>query len=168
VRLRSDAARDVLLDAAGNQLYVALDGAGIIGAMAPHRFGDPRVVSAAGRTPGSVAPGSLLSVIGARVESAQAGNRQAPVLAAGELESQVQLPYELSGSGAVISFNAASGPIRITLPVTPAAPSILVDKDGNPLVVNADTGLMLDAGTPARARTRIQVLASGLGRTTPA
>jgi uncharacterized protein (TIGR03437 family) len=33
--------------------------------------------------------------------------------------------------------------------------------------MNADTGLMLDAGKPARSRARLQVLVSGLGRVTP-
>jgi uncharacterized protein (TIGR03437 family) len=59
------------------------------------------------------------------------------------------------------------GRIQIGLPVTAASPSIFVDKDGNPLIMNAETGLMLDAATPARSRTRLQILVSGLGRVSP-
>jgi uncharacterized protein (TIGR03437 family) len=36
-----------------------------------------------------------------------------------------------------------------------------------PLIVNADTGLMLDAATPARSRTRLQIFATGLGKVKP-
>jgi uncharacterized protein (TIGR03437 family) len=166
-RLREEPARDVMLDSGANQLYVALDGAGVFAAMAPHRIRDPRVVSAGDRVLRPVAPGSLLSVIGARVNSAQAGGVPASVLAANELESQVQLPMDLSGSGVLISMNSTGGRIQIGLPVTAASPSIFVDKDGNPLIMNADTGLMLDAGKPARSRARLQVLVSGLGRVSP-
>lgn len=167
VRLREEPARDVMLDSGGNQLYVALDGRGVHATMAPHRLRDPRVVSAGDRILRAAAPGSLLSVIGARVHSAQAGDQPASVLAANDLESQVQLPMDLTGSGVMISFNSSGGRIQIGLPVTSASPSIFIDKDGNPLVMNADTGLMLDAGTPARSRSRLQILVSGLGRVTP-
>ena len=36
-----------------------------------------------------------------------------------------------------------------------------------PLVLNAETGLVLDPGTPARSGTRLQILATGLGRVQP-
>lgn len=167
IRLREEPARDVALDAGGNQLYVAFDGIGIHAAMAPHRLRDPRVVSAGDRVLRPVAPGSLLSVIGARVDAARAGDQPASVLAASDLESQVQLPMDLAGTGVMISMNSAGGRIQIGLPVMAASPSIFVDKDGQPLIMNADTGLMLDASAPARSRTRLQILVSGLGRTTP-
>jgi uncharacterized protein (TIGR03437 family) len=64
-------------------------------------------------------------------------------------------------------MNASGKRIEIGLPVSSASPSILVDKDGSPLLMDADTGLMLDAGSPAHSRTRVQVLVSGLGRVSP-
>jgi uncharacterized protein (TIGR03437 family) len=59
------------------------------------------------------------------------------------------------------------GRIQVGLPVAPTAPSIYVDKDGSPLLMDADSGLMLDAASPARSRTRVRILASGLGRVAP-
>ncbi|MBC8167991.1 MAG: hypothetical protein H7Y20_19240, partial [Bryobacteraceae bacterium] len=168
IRLRAEPARDAMLDAAGNQLYVALDGLGIFAAMAPHRMRDPKVVSAGDRVLRAAAPGSLLSVIGARIDSARVGDRSAAVLASGESESQIQLPYDLTGSSVLVSMASSVGRIQIGLPLTTASPSIFVDRDGNPLITNADTGLLLDAATPARSNARLQILATGLGRVTPA
>ena len=59
---------------------------------------DPRVVSAADRVARAAAPGSLLSVIGARVQSARIGDQNAPVLAASDVESQIQVPFNASGT----------------------------------------------------------------------
>ncbi|MDZ4800612.1 MAG: hypothetical protein SGI92_20840 [Bryobacteraceae bacterium] len=167
-RLRNEAAVDVLLDGTGNQLYAAFEGLGVWATMAPHRLRDPKVVSAGDRVLRSAAPGSLLSVIGARIESARAGNLPAAILASGENESQVQLPWDLSGSAVMVSMTSGAGNrIQIGLPLAPASPSIFVDRDGIPLITNADSGLVLDAATPARSGARIQILASGLGRVTP-
>jgi uncharacterized protein (TIGR03437 family) len=165
--LREGPAHDVMLDSTGNQLYVLLEGSGVYASLAPHRLRDPRVVSAGDRVLRTAAPGALLSILGARIESAQAEERTAPVLAAGETESQVQLPFDLAGSGVQISFNSARGRLQVGLPLASASPSIFVDRDGTPLVMNADSGLMLDAATPARSNGRIQILATGLGRVTP-
>jgi uncharacterized protein (TIGR03437 family) len=167
-RVRAGAAVDVMLDAAGNQLYVATAGEGVFATMAPHRLRDPRVVSAGDRVLRAAAPGSLLSVIGARIEAARAGDLPASVLAAGEGESQVQLPFDIAGSNLIVSLTSASGRLQIGLPLQTASPAIFVDKDGRPLILNADTGLVLDAATPARSNGRIQVFATGLGRVTPA
>ncbi len=168
IRLRNEPAADVQLDASGNQLYAAFEGLGVWATLAPHRLRDPRVVSAGDRVLRAAAPGSLLSVIGARIESARAGAQSAAILAAGDSESQVQLPWDLQGSSVMVSMTSGAGNrIQIGLPVTPASPSIFVDRDGMPLITNADTGLVLDASTPARSGARIQVLASGLGRVTP-
>lgn len=167
VRLRAEPAVDVMLDSAGNQLYAAFRSEGLHGVMAPHRTRDPRVVSAGDRVLRAAAPGSVLSVIGARVQSARAGQASAIVLAADDTESQVQLPYDLAGNSVVVSLNSTGGRIQVGLPVAPASPSIFVDREGNPLITSADSGLMLDAGTPATSNARIQVLATGLGKVTP-
>jgi uncharacterized protein (TIGR03437 family) len=165
--VRTGAAHDVMLDGPGNQLYVATAGDGVFASMAPHRLRDPRVVSAGDRVLRAAAPGSLLSVIGARVEAARAGDRPASVLAAGETESQVQLPFDVTGSSLLVSLTSSNGRLQIGLPLQSVSPAIFVDKDGNPLILNADTGLMLDAATPARSNSRIQVFATGLGRVSP-
>lgn len=167
-QLRSEASRDVALDRAGNQLYVALDELGVYATLAPHRLRDPRVVSAGDRILRAIAPGSLLSVIGARVQTASVGERPASVLAAGDTESQVHVPYDLpGGQGVLISMNSTAGRIQLGLPLAPASPSIFIDPEGNPLIVHADSGLMLDAGAPARSGARVQIFATGLGRVAP-
>jgi hypothetical protein len=148
--LREGSAVDVMLDPGGNRLYAAFEGAGVFAIMAPHRMRDPRVVSAADRKLRAVAPGALLSVIGANVQAARAGDQTASVLVSGDAASEVQLPFELRGDGVVLS------------------PGIFVDREGTPLVTNADTGLVLDPSTPARSGMRLQIMATGLGRVTPA
>lgn len=167
VQLRREPALDVALDAAGNQLYVAVEGFGIYAAMAPHRLLDPRVVSSADMTARVAAPGALLSVVGSRVLSARAGQWNAPVLAASDTESQIQIPYEAQGSGLSLSLQSAAGTLTFGLPLRDVSPSIFIDKESNALVMNADTGLVLNATTPARSGTRVQILAAGLGRVRP-
>jgi uncharacterized protein (TIGR03437 family) len=160
-------ARDVVLDAAGNQLYVALEGYGLFATAAPHRRRALRVVNAADLSGRAAAPGSLLSVLGARVRSARAGELRFPVLAAGEDESQLQVPFEAAGSELALAIEAASGQTTVPLAMRPASPAIFVSADGAPMLLNADSGLMLDAGEPARSNSRLQILATGLGRVRP-
>jgi uncharacterized protein (TIGR03437 family) len=49
----------------------------------------------------------------------------------------------------------------------PAAPAVLVDHDGSPFVLDADSGTPIDALHPARPGGRLQILAAGLGRVDP-
>jgi uncharacterized protein (TIGR03437 family) len=53
------------------------------------------------------------------------------------------------------------------VPLENAAPAIFVDRDGTPMLLDADSGVILDAMTPARSRSRVQILATGLGRVKP-
>jgi uncharacterized protein (TIGR03437 family) len=53
------------------------------------------------------------------------------------------------------------------LPLKNVSPAIFVDRDGSPIVMNADTGLLLDASTPAKSGSRLQIFATGLGKVTP-
>ena len=55
-----------------------------------------------------------------------------------------------------------------SLSLAAAAPVIFVARDGSPMLLDADRGVMLDAMTAAHSGTRIQILATGLGRVTPA
>ncbi len=72
-QLPAVAATDVKLDSGGNQLFAVLDGYGVYTTIAPHRLRDARVVNAADYSTRPAAPGALLSVLGARVESARSG-----------------------------------------------------------------------------------------------
>jgi uncharacterized protein (TIGR03437 family) len=162
------AAADVLLDSGANQLWAALDGYGVYATLAPHRFKDPRVVSAADFVARAAAPGSLVSIAGARVSSGQAGSLPVAVLAATDTETQVQIPFEARGSSISLAVSSASG--QQTLPAVAletAAPAIFVARDGSPMLLDAENGVMLDAMTPAHSRGRVQILATGLGRVTP-
>jgi uncharacterized protein (TIGR03437 family) len=161
-------AADVKLDDGGNRLFAAIDGFGVYSALAPHRLNDPRVVSTADFVARAAAPGSLVSVAGARVTSGQTGDLQVAVLASTDTETQIQIPFEARGTS--LSLAVSSGDRNITLPSVPletAAPAIFVAPDGSPNVYDADTGVMLDAMTPAHSRGHIQILSTGLGRVTP-
>jgi uncharacterized protein (TIGR03437 family) len=161
-------ATDVKLDDGANQLWAAVEGYGVYSTLAPHRFRDPRVVSTADFVARAAAPGSLVTVAGARVSAAQAGNMPAAVLASTESESYVQIPFEARGSS--ISLAVSSGGRQLTLPsvaLETAAPAIFVERDGSPMLLDAETGVMLDAMTPAHSRGHIQILSTGLGRVTP-
>jgi uncharacterized protein (TIGR03437 family) len=161
-------AADVRLDDGANQLWAAIEGYGVYSTLAPHRLRDPRVVSAADFVARAAAPGSLVSVVGARVSSAQAGSLPVAVLASTDTESQIQIPFEARGSS--ISLAVSSNDRTITLPAVPleaAAPAIFVARDGSPMLLDAETGVTLDAMTPAHSRGHVQILSTGLGRVTP-
>lgn len=162
------AVMDVKLDAQGNQLWAALEGFGVYSTLAPHRLRDPRVVSSADFAARAAAPGSLVSVLGARVQAAQAGDLAAPVLAANDAESQIQIPFEARGSSLSLAVDAPSGrKIFPPLPLETAAPAIFVDHDGSPMLLDAASGVILNAMTPAHSNSHIQILATGLGRVKP-
>jgi uncharacterized protein (TIGR03437 family) len=171
-KLPAGPVRDVRLGEDGHQLWAAVEGHGLFAALAPHRFRDPRVVNAADYSARPAAPGSLLSVIGGRVSRATSGPLELPVLSATDTESQIQVPFEAAGSSLRLALLAAAADGSITrrevaLALSATSPAIFVDKDGTPMILDADRGVMLDAATPARAGSRIQILATGLGRVTP-
>jgi uncharacterized protein (TIGR03437 family) len=159
-------AMDVKLDAQANQLWVALDGYGVYATLAPHRMHDPRVVSTADLAARAAAPGSLMSVLGTRIETARAGDVAVPVLTSNETESQLQIPFEARGSS--LSLAVDGGRTLPPIALEAAAPAIFVNReDGAPVLLDGDSGVMLDAMNPAHSRSRIQILSTGLGRVNP-
>jgi len=156
----------VELGAAGYQLYVGLEGYGIYAAAAPHRR-SLKLVNAADFSARAAAPGSLVSVLGGAVKSARAGDLSFPVLASSQTGAQIQVPFEVTGSSVSLALEAELGRVTLGLPVQPTSPAIFVDRDGAPMLLDADNGLMLDAGNTARSNARIQVLSTGLGRVKP-
>jgi uncharacterized protein (TIGR03437 family) len=158
---------DVKLDALGQTLYAAVYGYGVYAETSPHRMRDWKIVSAADWTARAAAPGALLSVMGGRVQNVQAGERPVTVLSRGERETQIQLPFDLEGSTVSLSLEAEGGWVRSSLPLAVAAPAILVDRDGTPMVMDGANGALVDGWNPARAGALVQVLVSGLGRVTP-
>jgi uncharacterized protein (TIGR03437 family) len=161
------AATDVKLDAGGNQLFAVLDGYGVYTAIAPHRLHDARIVNAADYSARATAPGALLSVLGARVESARSEDVTAPVLDANDTASQIQVPFEVKGTTLSLALESTSGPMSFGVQLKSASPAIFVDPDGTPLILDAQSGVLLDANKPAHASSKVQVLATGLGQVSP-
>lgn len=160
-------ALDVRLDSEGNQLFVALEGYGVFAALAPHRLGSLRLVNAADFSLRPAAPGSLLSVLGGRVRTARAGGLDFPVLAATDSETQIQVPFAVRGGSLSVALDTGQGSFRVALPVENVSPAVFIDRDGTPLVLNADSGVLLDAMNPAHSNGRLQILATGFGKVRP-
>jgi uncharacterized protein (TIGR03437 family) len=158
---------DLHLDPASGALYVAVAGFGVYRTSAPDLADTLRVLNAADLSARAAAPGGLLTVLGAAVRSALAGQWSAPVLASGATESQIQVPFEASGSTLNLALDTLRGPRRVGVPLEPVAPAIFLDADGSPLVLDAAGGVLLDADRPARAGSQILILATGLGRVRP-
>lgn len=159
---------DVRLDPSAVQLYVALDGYGVYATAAPHRRRSLRIINAADFSTRPAAPGSLLSVVGARVNAARGGSLDYPVLGMpSDGESQIQVPYGASGPAVSLALETSAGRVRVDLQVQPVSPAIFVGPDGAPMIYDADSGLPLDGRNPARSGGRIQIFATGLGRVQP-
>ena len=158
---------DVRLDAGQTQIWAALDGVGLYAALAPHRLTDPKVVSAADLLSRAAAPGTVLSVAGARVNAASAGGVSVPVLYATDTESQIQIPFNVPASNLALSITGPQG--RRDFPPIPmqATSPAIYQVDSAPLLRDADRGVMLDGMNPARSRMRVQIMAAGLGRVRP-
>jgi len=101
------------------------------------------------------------------VESANSEDVAAPVLDASDTASQIQVPFSAKGNTVSLSLDAAAGPLTFQVPLQSVSPAIFVDPEGTPLIMDAGSGVLLDAGKPARAGLRIQVLATGFGRVKP-
>jgi len=166
-KLPAAQARDVRLDANGNQLYVLLDNYGVYATIAPHRFRNAQVVSAADYDLHPAAPGAVLTVLGARIATAHSGDAPVPVLAASGTESQIQVPFDAQGSTLSLLLDSPDRRLTRTMALQSVSPAIFTDRDGAPMLIEADSGLVLDASKPARPNTRVQILATGLGRVTP-
>jgi uncharacterized protein (TIGR03437 family) len=165
--LPATAANDIRLDANSNQIWVALDGYGVYWAIAPHRFRNPNVVNAADFSSLPAAPGSLLSVLGAKVIEARMSGSTVPVFSATDSSSQLQVPFAASGPSLPLTFQSGDRRFQQNVPLRPVSPAIFIDPDGSPFVMDAASGLMLDATQPARSGSTIQILATGLGRVKP-
>jgi len=166
-RLPAAPATDVKLDANGYQLYAALDGYGVYATAAPHRLRALRLLNAADFSTRAAAPGSLISVVGGRVNAANAGALTFPVLAASDTESQIQVPFEAAAANLSLALETRAGRYTLGLPVQAVSPAIFVNRDGTPMVLDGDSGLMLDGGNTAHSGSRLQILATGLGKVRP-
>jgi uncharacterized protein (TIGR03437 family) len=164
--LPAAAAWDVRLNP-DNTLTAALDGYGVFETPAPHQTRNVRLVNGADLSERPAAPGSLITVIGATVRQGFNGGTAFPVIAAGNLSSQLQVPFE-SPSG-LFSISLQSETDRWTVPLTikDASPAIFVDAEGSPLILDSASGFVMDSKVAVHAGSSIQVMATGLGKVMP-
>jgi uncharacterized protein (TIGR03437 family) len=152
---------DVALDPAAVQLYVALDGYGVYGTAAPHRNLGLRLVNAADYSTRAASPGSVVSVLGEKVNSVTAGTTQYPLWN----NSQIQVPFGVVGPTVSLALETAGGMMTRDLQVLPVSPAIFV-MDNLPVILDADSGLALE-GNVAHSGQRLQIMLTGLGRVQP-
>jgi uncharacterized protein (TIGR03437 family) len=157
---------DVRLNA-DNTLTVALDGYGVFESPAPHRTRNVRLVNGADLSDRAAAPGSLISVLGANVRQGMAGGAQYPVLAASDQSSQLQVPFEASPGLLQIALQGVNDRWSVPLTVKDASPSIFVDTEGAPLILDSSSGVVVDNSVGVHAGSSVQVLATGLGKVSP-
>jgi uncharacterized protein (TIGR03437 family) len=157
---------DVRLSA-DNMLTVALDGYGVFESPAPHRARAVRIVSGADLSERPAAPGSLISVLGAKVDTVKNQGLAFPVLASSDQSSQLQVPFETAPGSFSLSLESASGRWTMPLIVKDTSPAIFVDADGAPLILDAASGLVVDPKIAVYAGSTVQILATGLGKVTP-
>jgi uncharacterized protein (TIGR03437 family) len=105
--------------------------------------------------------------MGGRVSAANAGPLSFPVLAASETESQIQVPFETSAASLSLALDTATGRFTLGLPVQAVSPAIFVSRDGSPMILDGDSGLVLDGRRGAHSGARLQILATGLGKVRP-
>jgi hypothetical protein len=151
-----------------NTLTVALDGYGVFESAAPHQTRNIRIVSGADLSDRPAAPGSLISVLGAKIETV--GNNQGvtyPVLASSQENSQLQVPFEAATGTFQLSLQGATDKWSVPLTVQEASPAIFVDAEGAPLILDAASGLVVDPKLAVYAGSIVQILATGLGKVTP-
>ena len=162
------AATDVQLDEPGVRVLASVEGFGVFESPAPHRARQPLLLHAADYGQRPAAPGALLTIAGSGAEMVTANSLPGVVLSATPVEAQIQLPFDVAGDSVRITAQrAGAAALSFGLPLRPVAPAILVDGDGFPVVIDADTGLQVDALNPVRPGARLQVLATGLGRVRP-
>ena len=162
------AATDVQLDEPGVRVLAAVDGFGVFESPAPHRARQPLLLHAADYGQRPAAPGALLTIAGGQAEMVTANSLPGVVLSATPVESQIQLPFDVAGDSVRITAQrAGAAALSFGLPLRQVAPAILVDGDGFPVVIDADTGLQVDALNPVRPGARLQIMATGLGRVRP-
>jgi uncharacterized protein (TIGR03437 family) len=157
---------DLAMDSASGQLFAAVDGYGLYTAPLPPSSGVLRISNAADFSSRPAAPGSLISVSGAKVTAATSGDLKFPLLASSDLEAQMQVPFEAKSASVDITTQT-SGTTTISLALRDVSPAIFVDRDGAPFVVDADSGLTLGASDAAHPRMRLELMATGLGRVQP-
>ena len=164
--LPSHDVRDVTLDPLRGRLFAALPGHGVYWMRAPQVERALRALSAADLSARPAAPGSLLTILGADALRARADGQPAPILGAGQGQTQLQLPFELSGRTLLLQLDEPNARHAIELALEEVSPAIFV-VDGEALILDAGTGAWIGWNRPAGAGSNILVMATGLGKVEP-
>jgi uncharacterized protein (TIGR03437 family) len=159
--------KGVALDHSGAQLLVAVEGYGVFASSAPHMTERPTVLQAADFSDQDAAPGALLTLAGSSATRVAAGPLDAALLSSTPNESQFQLPFDLPGDSVRLAVLRDGPALSFPFKLKETSPSILMDREGTPFVLDADSGVAIDAMNPLRGGMTIQILATGLGRVTP-
>jgi uncharacterized protein (TIGR03437 family) len=163
-----DGILDLRTDPSGTLLYAVSQRHGVFYAPMPSAGGSRKLRHAADLSQRPAAPGDLLSLHGAPVRALRANGRPAPVLATAPQATQVQLPYDVTGTQVTVDWESGAGaPSQSRLTLQRVSPAIFLHPDGSPFVLHADTGALVDENLPAAPGQRIQVMVSGLGAVRP-
>lgn len=157
---------DLALDPLRGRLYAALPGYGVFWTRTPHVEQALRVLSAADLAARPAAPGSLLTVLGARAMRARAGGRPAPILDSGTDRTQLQVPFAVEGRSLRLQLDSDGTSHVVNLPLQDVSPAVFV-VSGEPLILDAGTGALVSWNQPARAGGNILAMATGLGEVEP-
>jgi uncharacterized protein (TIGR03437 family) len=66
-----------------------------------------------------------------------------------------------------LALETRTGHFTLGLPVQAVSPAIFVNRDSSPMILDGDNGLMLDGRNAAHSNSRLQILATGLGKVRP-
>ncbi len=127
------------------------------------------LVNAATFQPGSLAPGSLVSLFGLNLQgaTAQFDGISAPVLYTSSSQLNLQVPWELQGQSSTsvtVTANSFTSPPQ-SVPLGLADPGIfsLGAPDGGQGAVVSVAGILVDANSPAHVGDYLEIYSTGLG-----
>ena len=157
---------DLELDPLRGRLYALVPGYGVHWIRTPQTEHALRVLSAADLSVRPVAPGSLVTIMGASALRARASGRPAPILDSEPGRTQLQLPFALRGNSLRLQLHGQGGSHTVDLPLERVAPAIFVVAD-EPLILDAGSGTLVGWRQPAKIGGSVLVMATGLGEVAP-
>ncbi len=158
---------DLMLDLQAGRLYITQAGFGVFQARVPAVEQAIRAFTAADLSDRPAAPGSLVTIRGIKADRATSGGVRAPILSAEAYETQVQIPFSQTGNSLGLNLRSSTNSVELSVPFMRVSPAIFVE-DGDPLVLDAGSGSIIGWHRPARAGSRLLIMATGLGRVSPA
>ena len=141
------------------------------------------VVSAASSLPGAIAPGSIISLLGANLAaslplpttlggtSVTIGSIAAPLFLVSPTQILAQVPFELLSPSVPITVrNGLAASDAVSIPMAATVPAIfkaLPTGTASGIILHSSTLQFVTAQNPATPGEQVRILATGLGRVTP-